>query len=119
MPVDINNLLTNASVVLSDQAKNKGIHIEIEDMINWPSNLFGDNTRIQQALLNYINNAVKFTTKGKVTVRAMNQEESLDSILVRFEVQDTGGGIPANSLQKLFTHFEQVDNSTTRKHGGT
>jgi CheY-like chemotaxis protein len=84
-----------------------------------PDSLLGDSTRLQQALLNYATNAVKFTDSGTVTLRCVAEAETADGVLVRFEVQDTGIGIAAETLAKLFTAFEQADNSTTRKYGGT
>jgi CheY-like chemotaxis protein len=75
--------------------------------------------RLQQALLNYASNAIKFTEKGSITLRVAIQDETADNILLRFEVQDTGIGIPPETLPQLFSAFEQADNSTTRKYGGT
>lgn len=86
---------------------------------NLPDNLIGDRTRLQQALLNYLTNAVKFTEQGSVTLRTQLMEDSLDTALLRFEVRDTGAGIDPQALPRLFTTFEQADNSITRKHGGT
>jgi CheY-like chemotaxis protein len=79
----------------------------------------GDPTRVQQALLNYATNAVKFTETGSIALRATVQEETADTIQVRFEVTDTGIGISPEALSKLFNIFEQADNSMTRKYGGT
>jgi two-component system sensor histidine kinase/response regulator len=73
----------------------------------------------RSALLNYATNAVKFTETGAVTLRTLKQDETAESVLVRFEVQDTGIGIPAEILPRLFSAFEQADKSTTRKYGGT
>jgi CheY-like chemotaxis protein len=70
-------------------------------------------------LLNYAGNAVKFTEKGSVTLRVLPQEETAESLRVRFEVEDTGIGIAATTLPRLFSTFEQADNSTTRRYGGT
>ena len=72
-----------------------------------------------QALLNYATNAVKFSESGIITLRALMQEEDADSVLIRIEVQDSGIGIEAEAVLKLFTAFEQADNSLTRKYGGT
>jgi CheY-like chemotaxis protein len=74
---------------------------------------------LQQALLNYANNAIKFTESGTVTLRAELVEQDRESALLRFEVQDTGIGIEPQALPRLFTKFEQADSSTTRKWGGT
>jgi two-component system sensor histidine kinase/response regulator len=92
------------------------IEVSIDDMPPW---LRGDSTRLRQALFNYVGNAIKFTEHGKISLRAIKLEEDENEILVRFEVQDTGIGIAANTLNELFGAFEQADASTTRVHGGT
>ena len=117
-PVCVNGILNNVSSILSERAESKGLRILIETEA-WGNNLFGDSTRLQQALLNYANNAIKFTEKGTITLRAIKKEETNDSVIVYFEVKDTGIGIPPEILPKLFNAFEQADNSTTRKYGGT
>jgi PAS domain S-box-containing protein len=118
VPVVISSLMANVSSILSERAKAKGIHLLIETE-HLPHNLVGDPTRLQQALLNYATNAVKFTEKGNVTLRALKQEETADSVIVRFEVTDTGIGIAPEALSRLFSTFEQADNSMNRKYGGT
>jgi PAS domain S-box-containing protein len=117
-PVFIDSLLGNVSTIVAERAKAKGIRLLIEGD-SLPENLLGDPTRLQQALLNYATNAVKFTEHGKVTLRALKQEEATQTLRVRFEVQDSGIGIPPDALPRLFGAFEQADNSTTRKYGGT
>ena len=84
-----------------------------------PPLLVGDRTRLTQALLNLLGNAIKFTEAGSITLRASILEEHADSLLARFEVQDTGIGIEPEAQKRLFTAFEQADNSMTRKYGGT
>ncbi|WP_306603766.1 ATP-binding protein [Azonexus sp.] len=81
--------------------------------------LLGDPTRLHQVLLNYAGNAIKFTEHGRVTIRTHTQDIGQQKTLVRFEVEDTGIGIHAEAIARLFTPFEQADNSTTRKYGGT
>ncbi len=117
-PVAVSSLLANVSSILSERVKEQGLRLLIETG-HLPHNLMGDPTRVQQALLNYAANAVKFTEHGSVTLRVLKQEETNDSVLVRFEVTDTGIGIAPEALARLFTAFEQADNSTTRKYGGT
>ena len=117
-PVAVGSLMANVSSILSERAKAKGIHL-LTETEHLPRNLVGDPTRLQQALLNYATNAVKFTEKGTVTLRALKQEETADSVRVRFEVQDTGIGIAPEAMSRLFSTFEQADNSMTRKYGGT
>ena len=117
-PVDIAKLIEPVSAILSERVRSKGIQLRIE-VDDFPHDLHGDPTRLQQALLNYTTNAVKFTEQGSVTVRVIRQAENDDSLLARFEVSDTGIGIPPDAKPRLFDYFEQADNSTTRKYGGS
>jgi PAS domain S-box-containing protein len=118
VPLAIDSLLDNVRSILAERVRHKGIQV-LFDVPALPPDLYGDPTRLQQALLNYASNAVKFTESGTVTVRVAIHAETPDSTLLRFEVQDTGIGIPAETLPRLFKVFEQADNSTTRKFGGT
>jgi signal transduction histidine kinase/CheY-like chemotaxis protein len=118
VPVAVGSLLANVSSILAERVKAKGLHLLIETA-HLPHQLLGDPTRLQQALLNYATNAVKFTETGTVTLRAILQEETADSVMLRFEVQDTGIGITPEAMSRLFSAFEQADNSMTRKYGGT
>ena len=117
-PVAIDSVLANVTSMLSEPAATKGVGLLI-DAEPLPAGLVGDPTRLQQALLNYAANAVKFTEQGSVTLRVRKQEETADSLLIRFEVLDTGIGIPQQTLPRLFSPFQQADSSTTRKYGGT
>ncbi|MCX7166839.1 MAG: PAS domain S-box protein [Rhodocyclales bacterium] len=117
-PLAVSSLLANVRSILSERARGKGIRLLVEGD-SLPFNVIGDPTRLQQALLNYATNAIKFTEKGSVTLRALKQKETADSLGVRFEVQDTGIGVTPEAIQRLFSAFEQADNSTTRKYGGT
>ena len=116
--VNINVLMSNITSILSEPAKAKGITLKVQS-VNLPTDLYGDPMRLQQALLNYATNAIKFTDKGTVTLRVSRHDESDESVLLRFEVEDTGIGIPRAAMSQLFRAFEQADNSTTRKYGGT
>ena len=84
-----------------------------------PSRLIGDPNRLRQILTNLTANAVKFTENGEIAIRATLEAETLATATVRFSVRDTGIGIPADRLGRLFKVFSQVDASTTRKFGGT
>ena len=117
-PVVVSSLMSNVSSILSARANSMGI-VLLTEPASLPPNLYGDPMRLQQALLNYVTNAIKFTEKGTVTLRAIVQEESAESLMLRFEVQDTGVGIRPDKMHMLFNAFEQADNSTTRKYGGT
>ena len=118
IPVAVPSLLSNVASILAERIKAKNLRLLIETE-PLPPDLLGDPTRIQQALLNYTMNAVKFSASGDVTLRIRKQEESADSVLVRFEVEDKGIGIPPDTVLRLFSAFEQADNSMTRKFGGT
>jgi signal transduction histidine kinase/CheY-like chemotaxis protein len=89
----------------------------IEDDV--PRGLIGDPTRLRQILLNLAGNAIKFTERGEVAVEGRLLSRDQDNIKMRFEVRDTGCGIPSEALPRLFEKFTQADASTTRTHGGT
>jgi hemerythrin-like metal-binding protein len=116
--INVGAIVANVASMLFDRAEAKGLKLLVETQ-PLPHHLIGDSTRIQQALLNYASNAIKFTATGTITLRMRMVEESADSVLVRFEVHDTGIGIDQQTISRLFSDFEQADNSTTRKHGGT
>ncbi|MEI6127372.1 MAG: response regulator, partial [Pseudomonadota bacterium] len=84
-----------------------------------PSFLRGDPGRLRQVIINLAGNAVKFTHEGEIIIRASVQSEDADKAELVFEITDTGIGIPADKIDRLFTPFTQVDGSTTRKYGGT
>jgi two-component system, sensor histidine kinase and response regulator len=117
-PVDIAALLENVASILHDRAEAKQLSLSI-DASPLPNCLIGDQTRLQQALLNYATNAIKFTDQGYVCLRANLLSENSESALLRFEVADSGIGIEADVMQRLFAAFEQADNTMTRKYGGT
>jgi two-component system, sensor histidine kinase and response regulator len=104
--------------LLKEQIDTKNLSLEI-DNDSVPLWLKGDVTRLRQALLNYVGNAIKFTEQGTITIRAKIIAQQNNEVLVRFEVQDTGIGIDADKLAHIFEAFEQADESTTRKYGGT
>ncbi len=117
-PLNLDEMLRDVSSLIAERARARNIRLLVEAEA-LPSHLEGDPTRLQQALLNYASNAIKFTETGSVTLRTRVQEQSAQSLVVRFEVQDTGIGIPPEAISRLFMAFEQADNSTTRKYGGT
>ncbi|WP_172959726.1 PAS domain-containing hybrid sensor histidine kinase/response regulator [Thiomicrorhabdus aquaedulcis] len=110
----------------STQAKLKHLTLSYSLDASLPKFYKGDEARLRQILLNLVGNAIKFTYHGHVTVKLLAGRDmdefghaSSGGQRVRFEVQDTGMGIPQKSLTKLFSEFTQVDASTTRQHGGT
>ena len=116
--VHVETLMGNVSSMLQERAQAKGLKLVIDSQAPEHA-LRGDPTRLQQALLNYATNAVKFTETGSITLRTRVESETDQSVLLRFEVQDTGIGITSDIVPKLFSVFEQADNSITRKYGGT
>ena len=117
-PVSIDTLMSDVIAILSERASAKHLDLRVESD-PMPHNLVGDQTRLQQALLNYASNAIKFTENGCITLRVRKLAESDHSLTLRFEVQDTGIGVAPETLSRLFDAFEQADNSMSRKYGGT
>ena len=111
-------LFDQAHSLIHDRLVARRLKFE-SDTDGLPPVLRGDVTRLRQALLNYLSNAVKFTEHGGVSLRARVVSEDDDTLLVRFEVSDSGIGIAPEQLARLFRSFEQADASTTRKYGGT
>jgi hemerythrin-like metal-binding protein len=115
----VDALLANVSSMLADRAQRKGLSLVSECEVLAGRRLRGDATRLQQALLNYAGNALKHTERGQVTLRARQSEETADSVLVRFEVEDTGAGIAEADLARLFEPFEQGRAPSTIDGGST
>jgi len=111
-------ILANVSSMLIDKALEKGLHLEVDNGLPEVV-LRGDASRLQQALLNFAANAIKFTEHGSVTLRVRALEDDDSSTLLRFEVEDTGIGIDPAAQARLFSAFEQADNTITRRFGGT
>jgi len=114
------NILFNVTNLLGQKATDKHLKLIIEaapEVLNQP--LLGDPLRIGQVIINLVSNAIKFTDKGQVILRVILAESDNDSLVLRFEVADTGIGISVADRPRLFRDFEQMDASTTRKYGGT
>ncbi|MFO1198455.1 MAG: PAS domain S-box protein [Burkholderiaceae bacterium] len=114
----LDDLLGQVRALVAVSAESKGLAIEV-DAGDVAPRLRGDLTRLRQALLNYAANAVKFTQRGTITLRARSLRDDADGLVVRFEVQDTGIGIDPARVAGLFEAFEQADASTSRVYGGT
>ncbi|MES2940765.1 MAG: ATP-binding protein [Pseudomonadota bacterium] len=114
----LGTVIDAAASMMQPQAAAKGLRLELEGADS-PLVLRGDAMRLKQALINYLGNAVKFTAQGRVALRCRALEDSAADVLLRFEVEDTGIGIPEDRLETLFMPFLQVDASTSRKYGGT
>lgn len=118
VPLTVAGLMNDAVTLIQDAATKKGLQLVLENQTP-TENLLGDPTRLRQCLLNYLTNAVKFTTSGTITLRTSTIDRDNHKTCIRFEVIDTGVGIDAQTSERLFAVFEQADNSTTRKYGGT
>jgi PAS domain S-box-containing protein len=112
-------LLANIVNQLGESAAQKDLELVCETWPGLPPQLRGDPLRLEQVLLNFTSNAIKFSEHGKVTIRVRPLEERDSQLLVRFEVQDHGIGMTAEQMQQLFQSFHQADASTTRRYGGT
>ena len=105
--------------LLAQRAQSKGV--ELGSLIDSaaPRRLRGDPGRLRQIILNLTGNAIKFTERGEVFVEVACVEETPENVLLRFEISDTGIGIPVEAQERLFKPFSQTDSSTTRRYGGT
>lgn len=112
-------LVEDLAEVLGHRAHTKGIELACRIHGNVPDLVAGDPERLRQVLVNLTNNAVKFTETGRVEIDVSYDDETDWRPRIRFEVRDTGIGVPANRRDRLFQPFSQVDASTTRKYGGT
>ena len=116
------NLRTTVEDVLgqfAEQAQKKGLEITGLVHAAVPTGLRGDPGRLRQILTNFVGNAIKFTKQGDVTVQAYLEKDLVDAVVIRFEITDSGIGIPPEVQARLFQPFTQADSSTSRKYGGT
>jgi signal transduction histidine kinase/CheY-like chemotaxis protein len=116
---DLEKVLENVSNLISEKASAKGLELifDIDPAVS--THPKGDPLRLGQILINFCNNAVKFTEKGEIIVKARVQDQDPNGQLVYFAVSDTGIGLTQGQMGRLFQAFEQADASTTRQHGGT
>jgi len=118
-PFSLPELIERITTMAGLKADEKGLLLQVDIDPEIPSRLCGDSIRISQILLNYVNNAIKFTDQGSVSLRArlISREEA--QCRIRFEVQDTGPGLNAEQMGRLFQSFEQAEDSISRKFGGS
>lgn len=119
IPFDLRDSLKELRKLLEFSVQNKAVEVISEIDPDLPDEILGDPMRIRQILLNYGNNAVKFTEEGKITLKVDLLDETDRSVKIKFSVSDTGIGIPEEKMNKIFAPFTQADASTTRKYGGT
>jgi two-component system, sensor histidine kinase RpfC len=115
----LENLVLNTTNLFEAQAKQKGVVVDYEINSNVPKNVIGDLMHCKQVLVNLVGNAVKFTEKGRVTVRVNGLTKQDNQMRIRFEVTDTGIGIAQESIGKIFESFTQADSNIKFKFGGT
>ncbi len=115
----LSKVLENVANVIGEKVANKGLELVFEVARDVPPSLIGDPLRMGQILINYANNAVKFTDQGEIAVVVSKERDEGDDVVLRFEVRDTGIGLTQEQMGRLFTSFEQGDSSTTRRYGGT
>jgi len=116
---DLLHILHQVESILRAKAEEKGISIIRQTDPDLPSRLMGDPVRLRQILFNFANNAVKFTHEGRITIRVLIENEGDTHVILRFEVADTGVGIPKEHQNLLFKPFSQADASVARQFGGT
>ena len=119
LDVDLAGLLDDFAATMAVRAREKGLELTCAAEPAVPTRLRGDPGRLRQILTNLAGNAVKFTPAGEVAIRVSLVEGNAHEVLLRFSVRDTGIGIPADRIGRLFNKFSQVDASTTRQYGGT
>lgn len=118
-PYNMVDTIEDVFDLLSKKAFDKGLELVYYIEPEVPVDVLGDSTRLRQVLVNLVSNGIKFTEKGEILVSVRNITQVKHKQTIEFTVRDTGIGIPASKLGKLFKSFSQVDSSTTRKYGGT
>ena len=116
---DMHTLISNTISMMQIQARSKDITITSQISPSTPFRLVGDPHHLRQVFINLIGNAIKFTDQGSVQLCVKTVSENKETVSLRFEVIDTGIGIPIDAQHKIFESFTQADSSTTRKFGGT
>ena len=116
---ELSHTLDSVADLIADKASSKDLELLLDIDPELPAKLIGDPLRLNQVLLNYASNAVKFTEKGEIIIAVKALEQTDQDVLLRFEVRDTGIGLAEEQKNRLFQSFQQADSSTTRKYGGT
>ena len=118
-PFMIDRMLESVSDVVGYKAGAKGLELVCDVASDVPPNLVGDSLRLGQILINFANNAIKFTEAGEISMAVRLLEDAGSHVVLRFEVRDTGIGLTPEQMGRLFQSFQQADTSTTRRYGGT
>jgi PAS domain S-box-containing protein len=117
--LDVRDTVDGAVQLLAMRAREKGLELTTRIDADVPEAVSGDPVRLRQVLLNLVGNAIKFTDAGRVAVRVGRSTRAGDDVTLRFEVSDTGIGIPREARDHLFQAFHQADGSMSRRYGGT
>jgi PAS domain S-box-containing protein len=116
---DLEQVLGNVVNVIADKTQAKNLELVCDLPAQVPLQLIGDPLRLSQILINYANNAIKFTERGEIEIAVRVQEQSASDALLLFTVRDTGIGLSQEQIGRLFQSFSQADSSTTRQYGGS
>jgi two-component system, sensor histidine kinase and response regulator len=116
---DMPELLGKLADLVSEKCTAKGLELVFDLAPDVPRKLVGDSLRVGQVLINYANNAIKYTERGEVEVAVRVLESTPGDVLLHFRVKDTGIGLTPEQMGRLFQSFSQADSSTTRRYGGT
>jgi signal transduction histidine kinase/CheY-like chemotaxis protein len=116
---DLHETIAQTMEMFAEACQSKGVELACLIRFEVPKVVDGDPLRLRQVLINLIGNAIKFTSEGEVVIEVAIEEGDEKEALLRFDVRDTGIGISAKSLDKIFDSFSQADGSTSRKYGGT
>ncbi len=114
----LSKLLNGIEILMQSMAKEKGLQFDIFRSASLPNVITTDRDRVRQCLINLIGNAIKFTSEGHVHLK-VSLEEKQDKPFIRFDVEDTGIGIPQDKYEAIYETFTQADGSHTRQYGGT
>jgi signal transduction histidine kinase/CheY-like chemotaxis protein len=112
-------VIRDCSALLREQMRKKQLTFTVDVAPDIPASVYGDPTRLRQIVLNLLSNAIKFTPAGTVHLRLWSEQQSGGRVRLNFEVADSGIGMDAAALGRLFKNFSQADSSTTRRYGGT
>lgn len=118
IPMNMHDAVRGVADLMRTQARKKPIELTVDYAASLPAMMVSDPNRVRQVLINFVSNAIKFTESGRITIRAVDVPSD-GQRHVRIEVDDTGIGIPAETLSRLFQPFTQADSSMSRRYGGT
>ena len=118
-PVNVNKLMQNVWYLLQTQATRKGLSFDFKGVSEADGNVATDEVKLKQIIVNLVGNAIKFTQEGGVEFSVKTVCSDKDKVILRFEVNDDGIGIPKEKQEKIFEMFSQADSTTTRRFGGT